>query len=126
MESQITPGIVRVPHSPDQIDRATKIGEEKRREGYSPEALVMVVDEVLDNPQVSRAIVLYLQNSAPDKKAEDKIGTPWWMSIGITAAFAALNVWGVLLLFSSVHADTSFWMVLLIVIGQALLLRLAK
>jgi hypothetical protein len=119
-------GVVRVTHTREEIERATQVGVERKREGYSPEALVLAVDEILNNLQLSRAIVVYVQ-SMSQAEGQAELERPFsWFSVFGAAVFTGLCLWLVVLLFRQVAPDTGFFMAILIVIAQSILLRLAK
>jgi hypothetical protein len=125
MEARIFGGIVRVTQSRETIQRATEIGIEKKREGYSPEALVLAVDEVLDDLQLSRAIVVYVQATAQAENGAALERPFSWFSVLMSLSFAVICIWGVTSLFKIVNPVTDFLTVFLIVIGQSFLLRFA-
>ncbi len=119
-------GIVRVTNSRDEIDLATQVGIEKKREGYSPEALVLAVDEVVHNLPLARAIVVYVQSTVnPENDAASEMPFSWF-SVLASVGFALSCFWLVLVLFRQVGPSMSVWVTAPIVLGQALLLRLGQ
>lgn len=119
-------GLVRVTQPREVVEEATRVGFEKKREGYSPEALVLAVDEILADMPLSRAIVVYIQ-SVSDKDGETPVEKPFsWFTGVIALAFAGFCLWLVYLLFRLVGPDANFFAALGIIIGQSLLLRLVK
>jgi hypothetical protein len=99
---------------------------EKKREGYSPEALVMAVDEVLSDLPLSRAIVVYIQ-SVSGKEDAAPVERPFsWFSAMVSVGFAGLCLWLVYVLFRQVGPQTHFFAALGLVILQSILLRLAQ
>lgn len=126
MQAQRFVGIVRVTNSRDEIEQATQVGLEKKREGYSPEALVLAVDEIVHNLPLARAIVVYVQSTVNNEMATS-IERPFsWFSVLASAGFAASCIWLVVFLFTLVGPDMGIWRIVLIVIGQAILVRLAQ
>jgi hypothetical protein len=120
-------GVVRVTNSRAEIEEATRLGLERKREGYSPEALVLAVDEILKNLPLSRAIVVYVQNSVADKEEDPALERPFsWFSVFVAIGFALFCLWLVVLLFRFVSPETTFFSAIGLVIGQALLLNFAK
>ncbi|HVT10762.1 MAG TPA: hypothetical protein VHE55_00730 [Fimbriimonadaceae bacterium] len=111
-------GIVRVTNTREELEEATQMAQERRREGYSPEALALAIDEILHNAQLSRAIALYVQGVEPGESR-----FPWLPLVG-SVSFAAFAFWLVLLLFNQVDARTDLFTVLLIVLAQGSLIRM--
>jgi len=108
-----------------EIEHATQVGLERKREGYSPEALVLAVDEIVHDLPLARAIVVYVQ-SASDYERSAPIERPFaWVTVGASGGFAALCGWLAVLLLRQVSPAIDVWNVILIVLGQALLLRFA-
>lgn len=125
MDARGFTGIVRVTHSREDVELATRIGIEKKREGYSPEALVLAIDEVLNDIKLSRAIVVYVQANRMDEGTEKlKVGAPIFSILPILG-IAAMCIWGVIALFHQVTPSSEFLNVIFIVVGQAILLRVA-
>src|ERR1044072_7625056 len=126
MRIQPVGGLIRVTKSRDVVEEATRIGMEKKREGYSPEALVMAVDEVLSDLPLSRAIVVYIQ-SVSGKEDAAPVERPFsWFSAMVSVGFAGLCLWLVYVLFRQVGPQTHFFAALGLVILQSILLRLAQ
>ncbi|MFI5388002.1 MAG: hypothetical protein ACHQ50_17990 [Fimbriimonadales bacterium] len=119
-------GVVRVTNSREEIEQATQVGLEKKREGYSPEALVLAVDEIVHNLPLARAIVLYVQ-SAFEHETDASVERPFsWFSVLVSVGFAASCLWLIFALLQAVGPATSIWVALLIVIGQSILFRFAQ
>ena len=71
-------GLVRTTKSRAEIEDATRMAFERKREGYSPEALAMALNEVLDDEALSRAIVLFVQSDTEQKgKNIERPSTSW-------------------------------------------------
>jgi hypothetical protein len=118
--------ITRVKHSRDEIERATQVGLDKKREGYSPEALVLAIDEILQDLQLSRAIVVYVQ-SAIDEKGEPAVERPFsWFTMLSAISAGGLCLWFVYELFRLVRPNTNIFEVILIVITQSILLKIFR
>jgi hypothetical protein len=118
--------ITRVTHSREEIERATQIGLEKKREGYSPEALVLAIDDILQDLQLSRAIVVYVQ-SALDEKGEPAVERPFsWFTVLTSFSFGVMCLWLVYELFRLVQSNTNIFEVILIVVSQSILLRIFR
>jgi hypothetical protein len=118
-------GVVRVTNPREEIELATQIGLEKKREGYSPEALVLAVDEVLHNLQLSRAIVLFVQSTV-NHETDTAVERPFsWFSVLVSLGFAAACLWLIYALLGQVGPTTGPWIILVVVLGQAMLFRLA-
>lgn len=118
-------GVVRVTRSKEDIEKATQVGLERAREGYSPEALVLAVDEVLSDMPLSRAIVVYVQTT--QRNGDDSaMERPFSIfSVFLSIGFSILCLWLVFMLLRQVGPATTIWTVILLVLCQALLLRFA-
>ncbi|HWA82308.1 MAG TPA: hypothetical protein VG820_02670 [Fimbriimonadaceae bacterium] len=114
-------GIVRVTNTREELEEATQVAQERRREGYSPEALALAVDEILHNTPLSRAIAMYVESV--DLKPAEESRFPWAPLFG-SVAFAGFACWLVLLLFHQVDARIDLFTVLLIVLAQGSLIRM--
>src|ERR1051326_2507310 len=83
-------GIVRVTNSREEIEQATRVALDRKREGYSPEALVLAIDEILEDVQLSRAIIIYVQSvtgDPSDPPLEHRF--PWFLAL-LSAGFSAI------------------------------------
>lgn len=119
-------GLVRVTQTREAVEEATRIGIERQREGYSPEALVLAVDEVLKDMPLSRAIVVYIQSLA-GREEETAVERPFsWISSVVAVGFGVLCFWLIFILFRQVGPETHFFAALGIVILQSILVRMAK
>lgn len=119
------PSVVRVRASLSQVEEASALAREKLRDGYSPEAAILVVDDILSDPALARAIVTYEKNE--EKFAGEAVEKPVsWGSMVFAMLFAGLNLYGVVWLFGFVTPRTLFLTTLLIVVLQALFLRFAR
>lgn len=113
-------------NSRDEVEQATQVGLERKREGYSPEALVLAIDEIVNNLPLARAIVVYVQNTV-DHENDSSVERPFsWFSVLMASGFAASCIWLVYYLFRLVGPQVDLLFVLAIVFGQAILLRLAQ
>jgi hypothetical protein len=118
-------GIVRVVANREDVQRATEIGFEKKREGYSPEALVLAVDEVLGDLALSRATVLYVTATEGAGPADTERSTSWFSAF-TAIGFSACCLWLVIVLLRMVGPNSTLLGVLGIMIGQSILLSLAR
>jgi hypothetical protein len=127
MQAPRVGGVVRVTSPREAIEEATRLGVERKREGYSPEALVLAVDEILQDMPLSRAIVIYIQSSSRDDSEELPVERPFsWFSVMVAIGFALFCVWLVVLLYRFVGPDTAIISAFGLVICQAVLLNFAK
>lgn len=115
-------GIVRVTNAREEIEQATRMAIERKQEGYSPEALVLAVDDILHNTQLARAIVVYVQSVDPDPAEVRRF--PWFLSLA-ASSFAIFALWLVAVLLHQVDPRTDLIAVLLIVFAQGSLIRVA-
>lgn len=116
---------MRVRSPREEIERATALAIAKKEEGYSPEALVLAVDEVLHNVVLSRAVVLYAQNA--ESRNLPAIERPVsWFSVLMASGFAVFCIWLVVVLFRLVDSETGFLAAFGIVILQSILLSLTQ
>src|SRR4051812_16750458 len=102
-------GIVRVTNSREEVEEATRLAVEKKSESYTPEALILAIDEVLHNLPLSRAIVLYVQateNPRAEPLLEQQVS---WFSVLGALSFSAVSLWCIYFLFSLVEPNSSMW-----------------
>ena len=123
---QGSPGsaLVRVTKSREEIERATELARERRAANYSLEAMVLAVDEVLDDSSLARAIVLFFQNEGDAPADVEKPVA--WLSVALALLFALAALIGVAALFRGIGPTTSFLGAVGVILLQFLLLAIVR